>query len=181
MTFDFLFLPSESYAHVLQTDKNIGAVLHMDPEDDPIAGEPSSLFFEIKDKEGKFSPAACNCRFTVTENGTKIFTQSLSSDTTTPGDGLSVIYTFPKKDIYEIQIAGTPTKPNEFQPFSLSYTVRVERINRANITDTSNTFSLHWIHFLLIGGGFILFLILLVRQKMQENKQETSKGGEIKK
>lgn len=47
-----LILPASVSAHVLITDKNnqIGSVLHITPDDDPIAGQPSALYFDIESK-----------------------------------------------------------------------------------------------------------------------------------
>lgn len=42
-------LPQTASAHVLQTDGSIGAVLHVDPDDNPIIGEKATFFFDLKD------------------------------------------------------------------------------------------------------------------------------------
>src|SRR5438270_44822 len=98
LTFSFclLIFPPSVSAHILQTDGDIGAVLHMDPEDDPIAGVQSAFFFEFKDRQNKFQPKKCNCIFEIEENGKNIYTQPLFQNDANPSlSSTSVFYTFP--------------------------------------------------------------------------------------
>lgn len=115
-------------AHVLKTDKDIGAVFHVTPDDDPIAGQESEFFFEIKDKTNKFSPDKCNCQVAIQQNGQTIFNQSIfhsqhSSDPSASG----FTYTFPEKAIYTLIVTGNPSDGISFQPFTLTYDLRVDR------------------------------------------------------
>src|SRR5471030_211139 len=91
-----LFYTPLSYAHFLETDKNIGAVLHADPNDSPIAGSQTAFFFEFKDKQGKFQPNNCDCTFSILENGNEVFSQPIfqTKQTSNPF-AVSVYYTFP--------------------------------------------------------------------------------------
>jgi len=124
-----LGLPSKSFAHVLLTDQSIGAVMHINPDDDPIVGRLSSFFFDFKDKTGKFDPTQCDCKFQIIENNMLIYSQPLFSNNQTPGlSNTSAFYTFPKKDIYSIRITGKPLASNLFQPFTLKYDLRVSRV-----------------------------------------------------
>jgi hypothetical protein len=118
-------------AHVLKSDGSIGAVMHIDPADDPIAGEISTFFFEWKDTKRRFRPENCDCTFLVFEDGKQIYSQTLESQDNT----LSGTFTFPRKNIYKIQIAGTPTASNAFDAFTLTYDIRVEKER----IDTSST------------------------------------------
>jgi hypothetical protein len=47
-------LPQAS-AHVLLSNNTVGGVLHIDPEDDPIAGQPAKFYIELKDKQNQFT------------------------------------------------------------------------------------------------------------------------------
>ncbi len=155
----FLQFAQPVSAHILQTDKNIGAVLHIDPDDDPIVGEQSSFFFSIKDKQNKFSFANCSCTVTVKETG-KIINQTTISDQT-------FLYTFPKKDVFQVILTGQPTN-NSFQPFSLTYDIRVERETK-NQSVTTNTAS-HITH-LFVGGMILLFgiVVLIIKRRNEKN------------
>ncbi len=144
-------------AHVLETDGSVGAVLHIDPADDPIVGENTTLFFDFKDKQNKFQIEKCDCRLMILENGQQIFSAPMSS--------ASVSFTFPKKDIYSVQVNGTPLITNDFSPFSLKYDVRVDReANKSAVTvpSSKNWWQEHWIQViggLLIGGFFMLAIM----------------------
>jgi len=115
-------------AHVLKTDKDIGAVFHVTPDDDPIAGQESEFFFEIKDKTNKFSSAKCNCQVAIQQNGQTIFNQSIfhSQHASDPGAG-GFTFTFPEKAIYTLIVTGNPSDGISFQPFTLTYDLRVDR------------------------------------------------------
>lgn len=100
-------------AHVLKTDSDIGAVLHIYPDDDPIVNESSNLFFEVKDKSGTFSWSTCVCKMHILLDGKEEYVGPVGQS------GSS--YIFPKKGIYQVQLSG------ESPEFLLSYDVRVSR------------------------------------------------------
>lgn len=156
-------------AHILKTDGSIGAVLHIDPEDDPIAKEPSYFFFEFKDKENKFQPSACNCKITIFEAGKEIYHQPLSeSNINSDSSNFSFTYIFPEKNIYTIEILGKPYLEGDFQPFNLKYLVRVANespLTNQNLPTKKTWISSHLI--ILISGGIILLagLILFLKRK----------------
>ncbi len=115
-------------AHELETSQTVGAVLHMNPQDDPIVGEQTGFFFEFKDKENKFEPEKCNCRFSIEESGIEIYSQNLFQNNSNPTlENASAYFAFPKKAIYKIKIVGEPIEDNEFNPFSIEYEVNVQR------------------------------------------------------
>src|SRR5437667_6752587 len=100
-----LVFPKSVFAHFLAFDHTIGAVLHIDPNDDPIAGEQTSFFFEFKDKENKFTPQNCDCTFLIVKNGQTIYSQPLFANNQNPRlTNASVLYTLPQKDVYEIKV-----------------------------------------------------------------------------
>src|SRR5690349_14295700 len=104
----FILVPNAS-AHVLKTDGSIGAVVHIDPDDDPIAVEVSTLFFEIKDTQNKFSPQNCNCRVDILEGGKVIYSDALFQQNSSNNIASPVFqYTFPQKDVYQVKVVGTP-------------------------------------------------------------------------
>lgn len=177
LTITFLFFSSPMYAsaHVLKTDGTIGAVMHVTPEDDPIAGDRSDFFFEFKDTQNRFQPAMCECVVHVIENGKQIYSRALFAENTNPSlQNTSFSYTFPKRGVYSLQVVGKPLTPGVFPKFQLTYDIRVDRISE-NKTESStasesaatNFFTVHAIH-LLPAGAAIVFMILLIRQKKKE-------------
>ena len=120
---------SAAFAHVLITDKAIGAVIHIDPEDDPIVGEQASFFFEFKDKAGKFDGTGCDCQAVISKNGEELYRSSIYSNTDTPSlENSSLFFTFPERGVYSIEVTGKPQVAGAFQPFTLKDEIRVERM-----------------------------------------------------
>lgn len=172
-------------AHFLETDKNIGAVLHVDPNDEPIAGSLASFFFEFKDKENKFKPENCDCTFEIDENGNNIYSQPLFQNSQNPSlTNASVFYTFPQRDVYQVKVVGKPTTDDAFQPFTLTWNFRVDQ--QANPTGQSaseqnntNFISTYLIHFLAI-GIFLIFFIIYYVQKILKSKKHIVKEDKKK-
>ncbi|HSX18542.1 MAG TPA: hypothetical protein VLE91_00245 [Candidatus Saccharimonadales bacterium] len=161
--YSLFILPT--YAHVLKTDGSIGAVLHIDPDDDPIAGSQSGFFFEFKDKQNKFSPQYCTCTFSIVENGKEIYSQPLFQNNSNPSlTTPSVFYTFAKKDVYQLRVTGVPNPADSFQTFTLTYDVRVERVasplpTSGQVNTTNTWISKHLPHLAL---GLIIGVFIIV-------------------
>lgn len=116
------------YAHVLATDGSIGAILHIEPEDDPIAGQPSSFFFEFKDTKNAFTATSCSCYMQILRHGSVIYSDALFQQVTDKHTNTAYSsFTFPQTDAYQIHIIGKPKSDNVFLPFTLSYEIRVSR------------------------------------------------------
>jgi len=170
-------------AHFLARDGNVGAVLHVDPNDDPVAGSQSSFFFEFKDKENKFKPQNCDCIFEIEENEKNIYSQLLFQNSSNINiSNANVFYTFPQKDIYQVKVIGKPTTQNTFQPFTLTWNFRIDQQSSSQTVSTqnrSNFFSTHLVHFLAI-GIFCIFFLIYFAQKILKGKKQRIKGGEKK-
>ncbi len=116
------WLCSPASAHLLKIDRDIGVLMHIDPADAPIEREQATLFFDIKDRTGKFAAERCDCRLQVIDRGKQIFSDRLS------GQGLSAsaAFSFPAAGMYLVQVSGAPRQA-AFQSFHVAFDVRVER------------------------------------------------------
>lgn len=149
--------PNHVSAHMLATNGSIGGILHMNPEDDPIIGQQARLFFEFKDRNGKFDPKNCSCTFAIVENGKEIYSQDLFQNSTNPSlDNASIVYTFPEKNVYTIKVSGKPYSNNSFSPFTLSWEIRVTREASQSNTQNSGTKTM-----LLIGIASIISIFVV--------------------
>jgi hypothetical protein len=99
-----LLVPVSASAHFLKTDNNIGVVLHIDPDDDPAAGEPTTLLFDTKDKEGKYQPTACDCQVVIQQDGKILDTVTATG---TDAANTSAVYTFPTVGVYQVFFQGS--------------------------------------------------------------------------
>ncbi|HZE86836.1 MAG TPA: hypothetical protein VE090_01380 [Methylomirabilota bacterium] len=167
LLFCFLFFPPYADAHILASDKNIGALLHIDPDDTPVAGQQSGFFFDFKDKQNKFSSQDCDCTFLIVENGQTIYSQPLFQK--------SVFYTFPKIDVYQIKIIGKPKTPNAFQPFTLSWDWRVDQgTNQHSGIATANFFATFGVYIIVFALFPLIFLIYFLQKHFIKNKSNNN-------
>jgi len=113
-------------AHFVKSDSGIGAVLHVDPGDDPIAGEPGNIILEFKDTQNKFDLSKCDCRLVVSKQNVEVFSEVLKPVAETQKLSSVTAITFPEKNIYKLVITGS-SSIGEFPGFELTYDVRVAR------------------------------------------------------
>lgn len=157
--FCIILLPVTTLAHVVESDRGIGAVLHIDPDDDPIAGEVSTFFFDIKDTAGGYRENNCRCRLVIKQDGQTLYDELFNR----PGGGT---YTFPTRGIYSVAAVGSPLSGNSFQPFNLEYTIRVERGEGIDVSSNRTAQRLP----IVVGViGAILFLFIFIRYKIVNN------------
>jgi hypothetical protein len=127
-------------AHVLKTDKDIGVIMHIDPEDDPIIASPANLFFELKDRSNKFNSTQCDCTIKILKAEKELFQTNLFERVTTPTlQSANISYVFPEKGVYTIQIHGTPNQVGQFQEFTIPFDLRITRTNTIQNNTTNNT------------------------------------------
>lgn len=151
-------------AHSLVTDGTIGAIIHVDPDDDPVIGQPAGLHFTFQDTAERFQLASCRCSAVVKRDGKELTSQLLVQSADNSG-GLQ--YTFPEKGVYSVQVLGVPKTPDAFQPFSLTYDIRVER------EGTSQRSPWLW-PALLIGGAALTALLLAASRRPAQPQQPAS-------
>jgi hypothetical protein len=169
------YLPILAEAHFLVTDKNIGAVLHVEPNDEPVAGKPASFFFDFKDKQNKFTPQNCDCTFEIDENGKDIFSQALFHNETNPSLATaSVTYAFHQRGVYQVKVIGKPLTPNEFQPFTLTWDFRIDQAVNKQDASQKQTFFTNFgivaIICLVLFGNMFALSTVYNKQKQSQKK-----------
>jgi hypothetical protein len=172
--------PVKTSAHFLETDGTIGAVLHLDPNDDPIAGQASAFFLEFKDKSGKFDPLTCTCTADIYKGEQKLaslplFTGNGSRYNSGSGQATgNASYTFLSKDIYVMKVVGVPIQSGTFQPFTLVFNIRVDRdISSASAASPISTFLRgHNSYGVLIGIGLVVIVTLFILSNYKSKRHE---------
>jgi len=115
-------------AHDVQIADDVGATLHIEPNDIARAGAATDLWFALTRTGGQVIPLdACNCTLTLYDSqATAIATPTL---TAISAEGFQNIpgatVTFPAVGAYELRLAGTPEAAGAFTPFELSFEVTV--------------------------------------------------------
>ena len=142
--------------------------MHINQEDDPIAGEKTDFFFEFKDKEGKFNPQNCECTFTILEKNKQLYSQPMFQNE----KNANIFFTFPKKDVYLVKVIGKPLKENSFKAFTLMYDIRVDREQTASQTIQNTNWILSHAGHLLAGIAFIIFVLFLYMKQRIDKRDE---------
>ncbi|MGA7954137.1 MAG: hypothetical protein WCA07_11525 [Gloeobacterales cyanobacterium] len=122
------FFSESIYSHELAADKNVGALMHIEPNDDPKVGVSSKIWFDLVKKGGQqISLADCDCVFSLYKGTARIplvtptLTESKAEETKSV---LSAQVTFPERGAYRLVLSGKPKGKNSFNPFTLRWAVR---------------------------------------------------------
>ncbi len=175
-----LLAPHTAFAHTLKVDGHVGAVLHTDPNDEPIAATTTPLFLAFKNDTQPFDLSAYVLKVTVTaasDHAVHIIPSDEIHDTS--NDTLTSSYVFPKEDVYTLTVSGTSTTTDTSRgalPFSLSYDVRVDQIvaSRGGFASFLQIHSLHAI-IVLIGIGIGTFITVRDERKVRKQMAEGGK------
>lgn len=152
-----LVIPNAA-AHELKTDGSLSVLIHINPDDDPIAGQPSELLFLTSDKEKKFNTENCNCKASVAYNDAVLFSSPLiKAGSSYRGIFAPAIpYTFPHKGIFTVTLTGVPKTPGTFQEFSISYDIRIEK----DATTPKNTDRSLWDYVVTVAILIVIYYFL---------------------
>ena len=114
--------PPAALAHLLQTDGDIGVLMHVDPGDEPAVGEQATLMFELNDRREAFRPDRCDCRLRILLNDKEVFNGALMGDKSASA---AVPFVFTDAGIYRVEVAGDPRPGAAFKAFRVAFDVRV--------------------------------------------------------
>lgn len=140
------FAPTAS-AHVLVTDTSgkTGAILHIIADDDPIAGEVSSLYFEVQD--AVVSEGVQSVQVTITDDKGKTETIAMKVD----GSLATAKYTFLLQGRYTLRFDVATT--------SRSYVYeQVQRVSRGATDGALTQPTYPWSEAALIGCGAVFMV-----------------------
>jgi hypothetical protein len=128
----FLLFTSPVFAHKVKISEDVGATLHIEPNDNPRAGEPAQAWFALTRKGGKVIPLAeCNCQLAVYSQPRKpgetaLFKPSLKSIIAEKYQGIpGADIIFPKPGAYLLELNGKPVKTDDFKSFELKFEMTV--------------------------------------------------------
>lgn len=118
----------EVAAHEVQIAEDVGATLHIEPNDIAQAGVPMAVWFALTQAGGTVIPLAdCDCRLTLYADETTAIAQPPL--TAVAAEGFQAIpgatVTFPEVGSYALVLAGSPQQAGQFTPFELRFEVTV--------------------------------------------------------
>jgi hypothetical protein len=154
-----------TFAHGTKKDNDVSVYIHIDPNDRPVAGKTSTIYFFITDKDNKYTDANCNCRVKVEQNG-KILYDKVVHEKEYLGDptSIAVKYVFPRLGTYQVSIDGQPQKTGQFQSFNLEYPIKIATGTPVSSISTTQ---------IGIGGGIIVIILataIVMRPRKQRQK-----------
>ncbi|HVS79356.1 MAG TPA: hypothetical protein VHF05_00010 [Candidatus Paceibacterota bacterium] len=123
-----IIAPSAS-AHTTETNAGTSVLLHVDPDDDPIAAQPANIILIYQNGTSTLDLSTCQCAASVEQNGQTLLSEDFSSsiDVAIAGGSAEFPFTFPAKGVYEITVEGKPKAGAAFEPFSVTFDQRVDR------------------------------------------------------
>jgi hypothetical protein len=136
-------------AHVLITNdaKSVGAVLHIVPDDDPVAGKEAQLYFDIQSENKTIK----NAQLTIMNP-----TTSSKNDVPVVIEGSTVTstYIFPTQGLYELRLNTESEGKNTF-----TYSQRVSRgVADGGVEQSTNTLA----SIALISSSILLLVVLIL-------------------
>jgi hypothetical protein len=117
-----------AFAHDLEKDNNVGALFHMEPNDQPEAGVPVEGWFEIRKKGGNSITAQdCSCLAKVYSGKPKATAKPIGEYALAGGERVTAKLMFPSPGPYTVRLVGSPKKGSKvaFSPFQINWPVRV--------------------------------------------------------
>ena len=147
-------------AHVLQTDNGVSAILHIKPDDNPIAGKAVPINFLFSNDVGGFSLNRYEVQLSLIQDGAVKFTapvKPLFFGSATEGETMG---TFPRVGVYTVRAAGKPTDATS-PAFTLNFTVRVaDAVGGVKKGDGATTILL---------CAFSVILLVMIATKLIQN------------
>jgi hypothetical protein len=118
-------------AHKIEIQQDVGATIHIEPNDAPRAGESALTWFAITQKGGKIIPLnQCDCKLSVysqtSPEGTPLQQPILKAVSQESYQGIpAATITFPAAGAYQLQLQGNPKNGVKFSPFELKFDINV--------------------------------------------------------
>ena len=175
-------LTNPANAHKIVTQKDVGATIHLEPNDAPRAGETALTWFALTQKGGKIIPLnECNCKLSIysqSSAGKPLQQPPLKAVSQESYQGIPAAeITFPTAGAYQLQLQGSPKNGATFSLFELKFDVNVapgvaapktpDRISTQIVPQEEQTTPQWLIPAVSIGVIFTGAIAFLVGQKLQ--------------
>ncbi len=124
-------LTNPANAHKIEIQLDVGATIHIEPNDAPRAGETALTWFALTQKGGRIIPLnECNCKLSVysqtSPEGTPLQQPILKAVSQESYQGIpAATITFPAAGAYQLQLQGKPQNGANFSPFELKFDINV--------------------------------------------------------
>ena len=157
----FALLSATASSHLLKIDRDIGVLVHVDPNDAPVAREKAALFIEIKDRSNRFAPERCDCRLAISAQGKQIFSDKIF---TQGRQSSGSFFLFPEAGMYRLDVVGTPLDGTSFQAFRIPFDIRVEP-NESSQGSGESPLTRYWPVWMVLLLAVIAFIFAVLSRK----------------
>lgn len=108
-----------AWGHQIASNNGVSVQVHVNPNDEPVAGVPTTIWVvRVKSlKKGTFSWATCRCRLKVFDSSGAVVQDAPTKVARTP-------VTFPEAKAYGITFSGRVKRNGLWRPFKVSYAIR---------------------------------------------------------
>jgi hypothetical protein len=124
-----IFLPLSAWGHKIKTDAQVGATIHLEPDDRPKAQEPTRIWFALTKKGGTAIVLKdCHCQLLVKQlpSQQQLATPQLQAINAEKYQDIpSATILFPQPGAYSLELTGRSVKSGDFQPFKLEFDATV--------------------------------------------------------
>ena len=147
---------SPALAHTLAIDGSIGVTTHLDPDDEPITGQPVTIFIDIQDRTNQFDFKNCQCSVVIKEK------ESILKELPFVGDEgyQSISFIFPKAGSYNLIVKGQPKANSSFQTFTTSFSYYV-RAGAGLITLKQSNPLQQYIPYVTLAAALVILMMFL--------------------
>lgn len=168
----FLVLPfllissNEVVAHTSDTSESVSVLMHVEPDDRPLAEQSTILHFQIEDTSHKFSIKNCNCTVTISSNGKKLGVKTVSelTDQKSVYSAYSKV-TFDRAGSYRIIFEAKPKNSGTFSTFTTNFELKVGEKIPTPDNDVEIPHVITYLFLAVIGIGTIVLIIRQVLPK----------------
>jgi hypothetical protein len=138
-----VLLANPALAHKVELAEDVGAMLHIEPDDVAKAGQPTQLWFALTRQGGEIIPlSACDCQLQIfakprSPTDRPLLTPSLQAIEAEGKSNLpSAEVTFPAVGAYQLVLQGAPQAEANFTPFELTFDTVVAAGPKRPATET---------------------------------------------
>jgi hypothetical protein len=153
--------PSLAQAHVLESNNGVSAVLHMPPDDAPIAGRPTTVGLAFSGTQAGFDINNYDVTVALLRNDSQLSSGKLQVEDSSRSDGSSTV-TFPEAGAYRLQVSGKPRSGE--QPFIIRFSVRAT----AGPGMPADKFGDPGIDFWIVSAGSLAVLAITARYQVRK-------------
>ena len=115
-----MLVVAPAWAHQIASNNGVSVQVHVNPNDEPIAGTPTTVWVvRVKNVKGKgtFAWATCRCQL-------KVFDSSGTVIQSGPAKAAQTAVTFPEAKAYGITFSGRIKRNGVWKAFKVSYAIR---------------------------------------------------------